>query len=299
LALRDALIHPGFALTPSETRIVQVLLNDYPLSGLGAASSLAKRADVSDPTVVRLVVKLGFSGFPDFQAKLLEEVEARLRSPLALMGALRRGEDGDDTASAYLVSVSRGLERTRGLMPAQAYDRAADLIWQTRRQVLLLGGRFSRNLATMLAGYLNQLRRGVRDIGPLNPEAFDLLIDLDKRDLLIVFDYRRYQSDVIAFATQAAERGARILLFTDSWLSPIADFAEVTMTASIEVDSPYDTLAPAVAQMEAVVAHGMAAHSDAERKRMEAIERIRRTNAVTLDDPDSTARVRARSAPKS
>jgi DNA-binding MurR/RpiR family transcriptional regulator len=298
LALRDALIHPGFALTPSETRIDQVLLNDYPLSGLGAASSLAKRADVSDPTVVRLVVKLGFSGFPDFQAKLLEEVEARLRSPLALMGALRRVEDGDDTASAYLVSVSRGLERTRGLMPAQAYDRAADLIWQTRRQVLLLGGRFSRNLATMLAGYLNQLRRGVRDIGPLNPEAFDLLIDLDKRDLLIVFDYRRYQSDVIAFATQAAERGARILLFTDSWLSPIADFAEVTMTASIEVDSPYDTLAPAVAQMEAVVAHGMAAPGRSEHERMEAIERVRRANAVTLDDPDSTARVRARSAKK-
>lgn len=299
MALRDALIHPGFALTPSETRIVQILLNDYPLSGLGTASSLAKRADVSDPTVVRLVVKLGFAGFPDFQAKLLEEVEARLRSPLVMMGARRRGEDGDNAASVYLASVSRGLERTQGLMPAQAYDRAADLIWKTTRQVLLLGGRFSRNLATMLAGYLNQLRRGVRDIGALNPEAFDLLVDLEKRDLLIVFDYRRYQSDVIAFATQAAERGVKILLFTDSWLSPIADFAEVTMTASIEVDSPYDTLAPAVAQMEAVVAHGMAAHSDAERKRMEAIERIRRTNAVTLDDPDSTARVRARSAPKS
>jgi len=299
LALRDALIHPGFALTPSETRIVQILLNDYPLSGLGTASSLAKRADVSDPTVVRLVVKLGFAGFPDFQAKLLEEVEARLRSPLVMMGARRRGEDGDDAASAYLASVLRGLERTQGLMPAQAYDRAADLIWNTTRQVLLLGGRFSRNVATMLAGYLNQLRRGVRDIGALNPEAFDLLIDFDKRDLLIVFDYRRYQSDVIAFTTQAAERGVKILLFTDSWLSPIADFAEVTMTASIEADSPYDTLAPAVAQMEAVVAHGMAAHGGVEHKRMEAIERIRRANSVTLDDPDSTARVRARSAPKS
>ncbi len=298
MALRDALIHPGFALTPSETRIVQALLADYPLSGLGTASSLAKRADVSDPTVVRFVVKLGFSGFPDFQAKLLEEVEARLRSPLVMMGSLRRGEEGDNAASAYLASVSRGLERTRDLMPAQAYDRAADLIWNTRRQVVLLGGRFSRNLATMLAGYLHQLRRGVRDIGSLSPEAFDLLIDLDKRDLLIVFDYRRYQSDVIAFATQAAERGVKIVLFTDSWLSPIADFAEVAMTASIEADSPYDTLAPAVAQMEAVIAHGMAASGGAEHKRMEAIERVRRANAVTLDNPDSTARVLARFADK-
>ncbi len=183
MALRDALIHPGFALTPSETRIVQVLLSDYPLSGLGTASSLARRADVSDPTVVRLVVKLGFAGFPDFQAKLLEEVEERLRSPLAMMGARKRGEVADSAASAYLASVSRGLERTQGLAPTQLYDRAADLIWKTPRQVLLLGGRFSRNLAAMLAGYLIQLRRGARDIGALNPEALDLLIDLDKRDL--------------------------------------------------------------------------------------------------------------------
>jgi DNA-binding MurR/RpiR family transcriptional regulator len=295
--LRDALIRPGLALTPSETRIVQVLLSDYPLSGLGTAASLAKRAEVSDPTVVRLVVKLGFAGFPDFQAKLLEEVEARLHSPLLMLGAKRRTGDDENAAAAYLDSVSRTLERTHSLMPAQTYDRAADLIWKARRQVLLLGGRFSRSIATMLAGYLIQLRHGVRDIGALSPEAFDLLVDLDKRDLLIVFDYRRYQSDVIAFATQAASRGVRILLFTDPWLSPIADLAEVTMTASIEVDSPYDTLAPAVAQMEAVVVHGMAAHGGVERTRMESIERVRRANSITLDDPDSAPRVRARSAP--
>jgi DNA-binding MurR/RpiR family transcriptional regulator len=269
-------------------------LADYPRSGLGTVASLAKRAEVSDPTVVRLVVKLGFAGFPDFQARLLEEVEARLHSPLLMLGAKRGARDGDNVAFAYLASVSRSLDRTQSIMPAQSYDRATDLIWKTKRQVLLLGGRFSRNLATMLAGYLLQLRHGVRDIGPLNPEAFDLLVDLDQRDLLIVFDYRRYQSDVIAFATQAAERGVRILLFTDPWLSPIAEVAEVAMIASIEVDSPYDTLAPAVAQIEAVVVHGMAAHNGAGRPRMEAIERVRRANVITLDDLDSTTRDRSR-----
>src|SRR5687768_18516279 len=75
MTIREVLMHPGLALTPSEEKIVQLLLTDYPTSGLGSASSLARRAGVSDPTVVRLVMKLGYEGFPDFQAKLLAEVE--------------------------------------------------------------------------------------------------------------------------------------------------------------------------------------------------------------------------------
>ncbi|WP_366511155.1 SIS domain-containing protein, partial [Mesorhizobium sp.] len=81
---------------------------------------------------------------------------------------------------------------------------------------------------------------------------------MGKRDLLIVFDYRRYQPDVIAFAQLAAARRVRLLLFTDPWLSPISEFSEVTLTCPIEVNSPYDTMASCVAQIEAVVAQILA-----------------------------------------
>ena len=123
------------------------------------------------------------------------------------------------------------------------------------------------------------------DLGALGPEKFDRLVDLGRRDLLVVFDYRRYQSDVIAFARQASERGVKLLLFTDIWKSPIDAFAEVTLTAPIDADSPYDTLAPAVAQMEAVIAHALADDRDGGLARIEALETIRRANAVTLDGP--------------
>src|SRR3546814_15407675 len=80
--IKDLLGGGGVSLTRSESRIVQLLLADYPVAGLGSASSLAKRAGVSDPTVARFVTKFGFENFAAFQATLLEEVEARFRSPL-------------------------------------------------------------------------------------------------------------------------------------------------------------------------------------------------------------------------
>jgi len=287
MSIREELANTTLAFTSAEAKIVQALLADYPMSGLGTATRLARRAGVSDPTVMRLMIKLGYGGFADFQTKLLTEVESRLHSPLLMMEAKRPGGSSEGTALAYFHSVSDSLERTRTAVPVQAYTRAVNMLLGTKGQVVLLGGRFSRHIASMLAGYLLQFRSGVRDIGSLSPADFDLLIDLGKRDLLVVFDYRRYQADVVRFARQAHERGVSILLFTDMWLSPIAEFADLTLVAAIDANSPFDTLATAVAQMETVFAHALEDHGAGVRKRIEDIEKIRRANAVTLDTAES------------
>lgn len=281
-SVREILTGSGQRFTPSEEKVVQALLSDYPVAALGTATNLARRAGVSDPTVVRLVAKLGFDGFADFQGRLLAEVEARLQSPLLMMEAKRRGLGGESGVARYLQSVGLALERTEGLVPLQLYERACRLLFEARGEVLVLGGRFSRNVAGMLASYLVQLRPRVSDLGRLSPDEFDRLIDLGRRDLLIVFDYRRYQSDVVAFARQTAGRGVPVILFTDSWRSPIAAVAEVTLVAEGEASSPFDTLAPAVAQMEALVAHALSHTRGEERRRMEALERVRGANGVTI-----------------
>jgi DNA-binding MurR/RpiR family transcriptional regulator len=165
---------------------------------------------------------------------------------------------------------------------------------ETKGEVALLGGRFSRHVASMFAGYLLQFRPGVRDIGTLSAQAFDTLADLGRRDVLVVFDYRRYQFDVIEYARQAAARDVHIVLFTDQWLSPVADLAEVTIVSPLEVASPYDTLVPAIAQMEALVAHIISTLSEAAHERIERLEEIRHANAVTLDSAEENG---ARSSP--
>lgn len=291
MAISDLLTKDGLALTPAEAKIVQALLADYPMSGLGTATSLARRAGVSDPTVARLVVKLGFDGYADFQTRLLAEVESRLHSPLLMMEAKRRPAQGNP-AQGYLASVARRLDETVAGLPAQTYDRAADLVMETKRTIFVLGGRFSRHLAGMFAGYLAQFRRDVVDLGAFSAETLDRLVDIDRRDALVVFDYRRYQSDVVRFAVEASGRGARVLLLTDPWKSPISEYAEVVLTAPTEVDSPYDTLTPALAQLEALVAQLIARHGEATRKRIEAVEAIRAANDVTLDGPEDLAAVR-------
>lgn len=285
--VRDMLLHGAISLTPSEERIVQVLLTDYPAAGLGTATSLAKRAGVSDPTVVRLAMKLGFEGFPALQRRLLADVEARLHSPLLMMEAKRpdMGTDGEQGAAiAYMHSVASNLNKALTSTPLASYQRAARLVMDTKGKVVLLGGRYSRFVAGMLAAYLLQFRPDIMHIDALSAQKTDVLVDLGKRDLLIVFDYRRYQLDVVAFAQLAAARRVRILLFTDPWLSPISEFSELTLTCPIEVDSPYDTMASSVAQIEAVIAQILASMEKRTRQRIEELEEIRLQASASLDN---------------
>ena len=286
MRIRELLISDGLSLTPSEQKIVRLLLTDYPTSGLGTASRLAKRAAVSDPTVVRLVAKLGFEGFAEFQAQLLAEVEERVHSPLQMMDAKRQKEPSG-LALRYLVSVEGVLHQSQSLTPASSYERAARLIVEAKGSVVVLGGRFSRYAAGMLAEHLHQMRPRVRDIGELSASAFDTLTDLGQKDVLVVFDYRRYQRDVTSYARQAAQQDVRLILFTDQWLSPISELAEVAIVSRLDVESPFDTLAPAIAQMEVVVANILAISGDEPLARMQRVERIRTTNRITVDGSDS------------
>jgi len=295
--IRDLLTQHDFALTPAESKIAQVLLGDYPVAGLGTATALAKRAGVSDPSVIRLVGKLGFDGFAAFQKRLLEEVEAGLRSPLMMMEAkrpARAAASGHSIEETYIRSAAHAVESAAAMTLPQTYARAVQVIMEAKGRVLVLGGRFSRHIAGMLVGYLMQFRQGLVHVPALSAETFDLLLDVGPRDVLIVFDHRRYQTDVIRFTEQAAESGAQIVMFTDVWRSPAAQYAKVVIVGPMEADSPYDTLAPAVAQMEALVARIIADHSPSGGSRIEQLERIRSRNAATLDGAKQPAKSAAK-----
>lgn len=283
MRIRDRLTDGLPAPTPAEARLLQVLLADYPLGGIGTAASLAKKAGVSDPTVTRFVAKLGFAGFADFQAALLAEVEASLHSPLLMMEAKRTLPVQEDPVRATLRSAARQLADFADRMSPAVFEQAASLLLEAPGRIYLLGGRFSRHLAAILAAYMNLFREGVVDLGTCSSETVDRLADMGRRDVLVVFDYRRYQADVVAVATQAAARGIKLVLFTDPWMSPIAPAALHVLVAPTEVDSPFDTQLPPLAQVEALATLMISRAGVKTQQRMEQIEQARQIGNVTLD----------------
>jgi DNA-binding MurR/RpiR family transcriptional regulator len=162
-------------LTPAERRVVRALMADYPVAGLGPVAKLAAAAGVSAPTVVRLVTKLSFEGYADFQQSLKSEVSARLSSPLE-MHALRLGSVPDDVLGRTEQVMCDAIRSSFATLPAAEFDHAVRLLCEPRRPVTLIGGRFSTTLAEYLGGHLEMLRPGVRIVAAAIAAQADIIL---------------------------------------------------------------------------------------------------------------------------
>lgn len=231
--------------------MVEALLADYPMAGLGSVGSLATAAGVSAPTVLRLLNKLGFEGYTDFREQLRGEVAARLFSaedvyPGPADGAtehpLRRAE------RAYAEAVRSTF---RDLDVAEVDGAVAALV--ERPHVLIGGGRFSATLAAYMAWLLQTLRPGVEEVPPEVGHRTRALLSVGQQTLLVVFDFWPYQPDTVEFAAHAARRGARVLLVCDRNLSPIAPTADFVLAAAVDGPPPFDSLAGGLMVTETVM----------------------------------------------
>jgi DNA-binding MurR/RpiR family transcriptional regulator len=262
-------------LSASERKVARTLLASYPAAGLESAADLAKQARVSTPTVLRFVTRLGYQGYPDFQRVLIREVHERMGSPLAQYDEQEERRGGQQflpyASSTFVTTVQETFDN----VPRHDFVRAVDLLADSKRQIRLLGGRFSHVLAEYLAAHLHIMRNDVVCLSAGDMSRAAALLDASRRDVFVVFDYRRYQRTTIELATDAAAAGASIVLMTDQYLSPIADVAEAVLPARVDAPSPFDSLVPAMALVESLVAGVSDKRGETTRKRVRRLEELR------------------------
>lgn len=251
--IADRIRAAGAEMTPAEHRIARILFASGMLAGLDTVASLAERAGVSGPTVIRLTSKLGYPGYGDFQRALRAELEERRNSPLSLFAKVPRARRGDLLAQSrdiFAAAIASSFER---VSPAE-FDAFVDVLADTRRRLTLTGGRFTQMYADMLYLHLFQIRSNVRTLRDGLQTRADQMLEIAPKSAFMVFDVRRYQADTVELAHRAKERGATVLLVTDPWESPIAQFADHVLVTEVTSPSPFDSMVPGFALCEAMIA---------------------------------------------
>jgi DNA-binding MurR/RpiR family transcriptional regulator len=263
-------------LSASERRLARVLLAFYPVAGLENLTRFAERAGVSPATVTRFIAKLGLRGYPEFQDSLREELQARLSSPLARFEQASPGHSSDSVLHDSFATFEDGLSSSLDMVSEHDFEAVVDLLANARGRVLALGGRVSAFLARYLASQLHLIRGGVELIDPERSNPADHLVDLARRDVLVVFDYRRYQSDTINSARVAAARGSTVVLVTDPWLSPAAASARYVLVTGVQTTvAPFDSMVSALALTEALIAGVLVRLGESAHARMRRLDDLR------------------------
>ncbi|UGY09554.1 MurR/RpiR family transcriptional regulator [Phyllobacterium pellucidum] len=239
-------------MSTSERKAAQTLVANYPLIGLRTVAEFSTQAGVSSPTILRFVSRLGFQSYPEFQGALQEELAAQLQSPWNRAATIQASNNSAEFP--LMEAAIDNIRETFQHLSVQQLGDVVEAISRARARVYLLGGRFTDPIARYMAAHLKITRPGVTHLTGQESHWRDQLIDMGKKDVLVIFDIRRYQDSLIRFAEKAQARGVEIVLITDQWLSPIARFARHVIAGRTAVPSPWDSSATLFLVAETLIA---------------------------------------------
>ncbi len=256
---------------PVELRVARALLSDYPSAALSTASDLAAMASSSTASVVRFCSRLGLSGFGELQSRLREELSLSSASPRSRLVA--DAPSGTEFAAAIQRRADLVLSAVSSV-PDSEWVKLVDLLADTKRTALLAGGTLSHLAARYLQLQLRHIRPRVHYLDDALRLDIGSLLDAKKDDVIVLFDFRRYDENTARIADIAKTRGLRLVLFTDTWLSPIARRADIVIPLHVEA-SFLDSFAAVYAVIETMVPAIAAKIGPAATVRMETLESAR------------------------
>jgi len=259
-------------LTRAERQLANAMLENYPVSGLGSITAVAEASEVSTPTVVRMAKKLGFSGFPELQAALRAEVEATISNPITKHN--RWAESAPDThiLNRFADAVMENMRQTLRQIDPDEFNAVVKLLSDQERAVHVVGGRLTRSLADYLFTHMQVIRDRLTLVASNSNTWPHYILNMQPGDVLVAFDIRRYERDILRLAEMATSKGVTLVLFTDQWGSPAAKHATYSFHSRIEAPSAWDSSVVTLFILEAVIAAVQTENWDETKDRMKALE---------------------------
>jgi len=266
-------------LSPAERKVARTLLAGWPAAGLESAAALARSAGTSTPTVLRLATRLGYGSYPDFQARVRDEVADQMNSPL------RRSQEGiaHGDGSTLGRAIADRLTLVGSLassVPPSEFDRAVAVLAGRPKQVALLGGYFSRYFAMVLAAQLDQILPNVDFVAEPLGHDVGTFLRLGRGGVAVVLDFRRHELVAQQAAAAAKRQGATVVLITDTSLSPAVEHADVVLPVTVD-GIPFDSMTPLLVLIEALVEGVLRATGDRGLDRMREWEESVRISRAT------------------
>ncbi|MCJ8518460.1 DNA-binding MurR/RpiR family transcriptional regulator [Pseudorhizobium tarimense] len=261
-------------LTRAERQLADRILENYPVSGLGSITAIAENAGVSTPTVARMVQKLGFKGYPEFQSRLHHELEETISNPIAKHDRWALNAPGTHILNRFADAITANLRETLSDLDTKTFEDAAALLGDRDRSIYFVGGRITCALAEYFFTHMQVIRPKTTLISTNSSSWPQHVLNMNRGDVLVIFDIRRYEQEMATLAEVAKSSGIVIILMTDVWGSPVAQHARHIFRVRIEAPSAWDSSVVTLFVVEALIEAVQSCAWDKTRQRMNSLEEL-------------------------
>ena len=261
------------SFSKGQRMIAGYILENYDKAAYMTASRLGKIVHVSESTVVRFAIELGFEGYPQFQRALQEIVRTRLTAFQRMEVTNSLIGDGD-VLSKVLLGDADKIKHTLDGIDRTAFEDAVNRIVNAQ-DIYILGVRTSSSLAGFLAHGLRMIFDNVKFVQTTSgSEMFEQIMSIHPDDVVIAISFPRYSKRIIHAVNFAQHVGADIIAITDSTASPIASQANQLLTAKSDMASFMDSLVAPLSIINAIIVAVSRKKQDDLRIRLRQLEEI-------------------------
>lgn len=262
---------PSFS--KGQKRIAEYVLKNYDKAAYLTASRLSTLVGVSESTVVRFAIELGFEGYPEFQHSLKKLIRTRLTSFQRMEVTDQIIGDGN-VPEKVLLSDAERIRRTYDELDRVAFDEAVKKICSAKT-IYILGVRSSSYLAGFLNHSFRMIFDNVRFVQTTSAsDLFEQIMHIGDGDVMIAISFPRYSRRVINAVEYAKKQHANIIALTDSRQSPLAVNADQLLAAQSDMASFVDSLVAPLSIINALIVAVSRIKKDDVSKRLKELEEI-------------------------
>ena len=257
----------------SQKLISNYILENYDKAAYMTASKLGATVKVSESTVVRYAIELGFDGYPEFQHSLQEIVRTKLTSFQRMEVTNSLIGDGDALTKVLMSDIDK-IKRTVEDIDHEAFEAAVNSIVGAKN-IYVIGIGSASVLASALNINLRMIFDNVRFIVASSAtEIYEQMISIGKGDVMVAISFPRYSKKVVSAVNLAKKSGADVIALTDSAASPIASLADQNLFARSDMASFADSLVAPLSVINALVVEVSRRKQDELTVRLRQLEQI-------------------------
>lgn len=239
-------------MSKGQKLIANYIINHYEKAAFMTAAKLGEVVGVSESTVVRFAIELGYDGYPKLQKVLQELIKSKLTAVQRIEVSSNRINEENILKSVLQADMEK-LKMTLDEIDQNSFNNIVECILKAKR-IYILGVRSSAPLASFLGFYFNLIFDNVRLVHTTSvSEMFEQILRASEGDAVIGISFPRYSKRTTKAMQYVKSQGATVIAITDSNESPLALFADHSIIARSDMASFVDSLVAPLSVINALI----------------------------------------------
>ncbi len=252
----EAIIKNNYnTLRSSEKKVADYILLHSNCIHTMSLSQLSVNAGVSEPTVMRFVKNIGFTGYSHFKLKLASDLgrEAALdhNNDLLVDLHIKRDDQAKNIPAKIIAMTTKALEDTLKLIDTKNYQQAIDLVIHAKT-IDVYGVGNSSSIANDLTNKFIRIGLNCRSYMDNHLQQI-CAAHLTSQDVAIAISHSGSTMDVVDTLKIAKESGAKTIAITNFKASIITQYADLCFfTGDLETTFYSETMCSRISQLACV-----------------------------------------------